>query len=150
MEIKVGDNAPNFDGATSHGSKLGLKDFLGKKNVVLYFYPKDDTPGCTREACSFRDNLKRIRDMGAEIVGVSLDDVESHKRFAEKYQLPFPLVSDSDKRIAAAYGVLRDPPTMTNRVTFIIDKKGKIAKIYRKVDVSQHSEEVVTELKKLT
>jgi peroxiredoxin Q/BCP len=149
IKVKVGDTAPNFDGATSDGSKLGLKDFLGRKNVVLYFYPKDDTPGCTKEACSFRDNLKQIRDLSAEIVGVSLDDVESHKRFVEKYQLPFPLVSDPDRRIATAYGVLRDPPTMTNRVTFIIDKKGKIAKIYPKVDVSQHSEEVVTELKKL-
>ena len=147
IKVKVGDTAPNFYGPTSDGSKL--TDFQGRKNVVLYFYPKDDTPGCTKEACSFRDNLKAIREMGSEIVGISVDDVDSHKKFAEKYHLPFPLVSDPDKKIATAYGVLRDPPTMTNRVTFIIDKNGKIANIFPKVDVTQHTEEVVAALKKL-
>ncbi|HKM78578.1 MAG TPA: peroxiredoxin [Candidatus Bathyarchaeia archaeon] len=147
INVKVGDTAPNFYGPTSDGSKL--TDFRGRKNVVLYFYPKDDTPGCTKEACSFRDNLKAIREMGSEIVGISVDDVDSHKKFAEKYHLPFPLVSDPDKKIATAYGVLRDPPTMTNRVTFIIDKNGKIANIFPKVDVTQHTEEVVAALKKL-
>ena len=151
MEIKVkaGDQAPDFEGPTSDGSRLGLKDFAGKKNVVLYFYPKDDTPGCTREACSFRDNLKPIRDMGAEIVGVSLDSIQSHDRFAKKYGLPFPLISDKDKRIATAYGVLRDIGLSTNRITFIIDKNGKVAKIFPKVDVSKHTEEVVAALKEL-
>ncbi|HMK82553.1 MAG TPA: peroxiredoxin, partial [Candidatus Bathyarchaeia archaeon] len=96
--MKVGDTAPNFYGPTSDGSKL--TDLHGRKNVVLYFYPKDDTPGCTKEACSFRDNLKAIREMGSEIVGISLDDVDSHKKFAEKCHLPFPLVSDPDKKIA--------------------------------------------------
>jgi peroxiredoxin Q/BCP len=147
INVKVGDTAPNFYGPTSDESKL--TDFRGRKNVVLYFYPKDDTPGCTKEACSFRDNLKAIREMGSEIVGISVDDVDSHKKFAEKYHLPFPLVSDPDKKIATAYGVLRDPPTMTNRVTFIIDKNGKIANIFPKVDVTQHTEEVVAALKKL-
>jgi len=147
INVKVGDTAPNFYGPTSDGSKL--TDFRGRKNVVLYFYPKDDTPGCTKEACSFRDNLKAIREMGSEIVGISVDDVDSHKKFTEKYHLPFPLVSDPDKKIATAYGVLRDPPTMTNRVTFIIDKNGKIANIFPKVDVTQHTEEVVAALKKL-
>jgi len=147
INVKVGDTAPNFYGLTSDGSKL--TDFRGRKNVVLYFYPKDDTPGCTKEACSFRDNLKAIREMGSEIVGISVDDVASHKKFAEKYHLPFPLVSDPDKKIATAYGVLRDPPTMTNRVTFIIDKNGKITNIFPKVDVTQHTEEVVAALKKL-
>jgi len=151
MEIKVkaGNQAPDFEGPTSDGSRLGLKDFAGKKNVVLYFYPKDDTPGCTREACSFRDNLKPIRDMGAEIVGVSLDSIQSHDRFAKKYELPFPLISDKDKRIATAYGVLKDLGLSTNRVTFIIDKKGKVTKVFPKVDVSTHTEEVVAALKEL-
>ncbi|MGA2972644.1 MAG: peroxiredoxin [Candidatus Bathyarchaeia archaeon] len=151
MEIKVkaGDQAPDFEGPTSDGSRLGLKDFAGKKNVVLYFYPKDDTPGCTREACSFRDNLQPIRNMGAEIVGVSLDSIQSHDSFAKKYSLPFPLISDKDKRVATAYGVLRDIGLSTNRVTFIIDKKGKVAKIFPKVDVSKHTEEVVSALKEL-
>lgn len=151
MEIKVkaGDRAPDFEGPTSDGSRLGLKDFAGKKNVVLYFYPKDDTPGCTREACSFRDSLQPIRNMSAEIVGVSLDSIQSHDSFAKKYSLPFPLISDKDKRVATAYGVLRDIGLSTNRVTFIIDKKGKVAKIFPKVDVSKHTEEVVSALKEL-
>lgn len=150
VKVKEGDTAPNFEGPTSDGSKLGLKDFIGKKNVVLYFYPKDDTPGCTREACSFRDNLQSILDMGAEIVGVSLDSIESHRRFSSKYSLPFPLISDKDKKIAQTYGVLRDTGTSTNRVTFIIDKKGKVAKVFPKVDVTTHTEEVVAALKELS
>jgi len=149
IKVKVGEDAPNFEGPTSDGSRLGLKDFIGKKNVVLYFYPKDDTPGCTREACSFRDNIAPLRRMGAEIIGVSLDSIESHRRFMEKYELPFPLISDKDKRIATAYGVIKDSGTSTNRVTFIIDKKGKIAKVFPKVDVSAHTAEVENALKEL-
>ena len=151
MEIKarVGDAAPDFEGPTSDGSRLGLKNFIGKKNVVLYFYPKDDTPGCTKEACGFRDNLQSLREMGAEIIGVSLDSVDSHKKFASKYSLPFPLISDKEKRIAGAYGVLKDTGTSVNRATFIIDKAGKIAKVFPKVDVTKHSEEVAEALKAL-
>ena len=145
--VNVGDKAPDFEGPTSDGSRLGLKDFLGKKNVVLYFYPKDDTPGCTKEACSFRDNLDVVRKMGAEVIGVSLDSVDSHMKFTSKYKLTFPLISDKEKKIARAYGVLRDTGTSTNRVTFIIDKTGKIAKIFPKVDVTKHTEEVVEALK---
>ena len=145
--MKVGDLAPDFEGPTSDGTQLGLKDFVGKKNVVLYFYPKDDTPGCTKEACSFRDNMGTVRKMGAEVIGVSLDSVESHKKFVSKYKLPFPLISDKEKRIAEAYGVLRDTGTSTNRVTFIIDKAGKIAKVFPKVDVTKHTEEVAEALK---
>jgi peroxiredoxin Q/BCP len=149
IKLKAGDPAPDFEGPTSDGSKLGLKNFLGKKNVVLYFYPKDDTSGCTKEACSFRDNLQPIRNMGAEIIGVSLDSIESHRKFASKYGLSFPLISDNEKRIANAYGVLKDTGTSTNRVTFIIDKTGKIAKVFPKVDVTKHTEEVVSALKEL-
>jgi len=149
-KVNLGDKAPDFEGPTGDGNSLGLKDFLGKKNVVLYFYPKDDTPGCTKEACSFRDNLEPIRAMGAEIIGVSLDSVESHKKFSTKYKLPFPLVSDGGKRIAKAYGVLKDTGTSTSRVTFIIDKSGKIAKIFPKVDVTQHTAEVMAALKELS
>ena len=149
IKVKVGDEAPDFNGPTSDGSQLGLKDFVGKKNVVLYFYPKDDTPGCTKEATSFRDNLQSIRNLGAEIIGVSTDSVQSHGRFASKYELPFPLISDQEKRIAKAYGVLRDIGLSTNRVTFIINTKGKVAKIFPKVDVTKHTEEVVAALKEL-
>jgi len=149
LPLNVGDTAPNFDGLTTDGSKLTLNEFIGRKNVVLYFYPKDDTPGCTREACSFRDNVKSIRELNAEVIGVSLDSVDSHKKFTAKYKLTFPLISDKEKRIATAYGVLKDTGTSTNRATFIIDKKGKVAKIFPKVDVTNHTDEVVTALKAL-
>jgi len=149
VKVQVGSPAPEFEGPTADGSKLGLKNFVGKKNVVLYFYPKDDTPGCTKEACSFRDNIGPIRKMGAEVVGVSLDSINSHEKFTTKYNLPFPLISDKEKRIAHSFGVLKDTGTSTSRVTFIIDKSGKIAKIFPKVDVSKHTEEVVEALKAL-
>jgi len=149
-KLKIGDSAPDFEGPTSDGTQLGLKNFVGKKNVILYFYPKDDTPGCTKEACSFRDNLSTVKKMGAEVVGVSLDSVESHKKFASKYKLPFPLISDQDKRVAKAYGVLRDTGTSANRVTFIIDRAGKIANIFPKVDVTRHTEEVVEALEAMS
>lgn len=149
-KVKAGDTAPDFEGPTSNGTTLGLKDFLGKKRVVLYFYPKDDTPGCTNEACSFRDNFQAFENMSAEVIGVSLDSVESHKKFSEKYRLPFPLISDENKRIANAYGVLRETGTATNRVTFLIDKKGMIAKVFPKIDVSKHTQEVVAALKELS
>ena len=149
IKVKVGEQAPDFEGPTTDGSRLGLKDFIGKKNVVLYFYPKDDTPGCTREACSFKENIEPLGRMGAEIIGVSLDSIEDHRRFTEKYELPFPLISDKSKRIATAYGVIKDTGTSTNRVTFIIDKKGIIVKVFPKVDVSVHTAEVVAALKEL-
>jgi len=149
IKVKTGDQAPDFEGPTSDGSKLGLKNFVGKTNVVLYFYPKDDTPGCTKEACSFRDNISPIRKMGAEVVGVSLDSITSHEKFTTKYNLPFPLISDKEKQIAKAYGVLKDTGTSASRVTFIIDKKGKVAKVFPKVDVTKHTDEVVAALKEL-
>jgi peroxiredoxin Q/BCP len=150
IKVKVGDTAPDFEGPRADGTRLGLKDFIGNKNVVLYFYPKDDTPGCTKEACSFRDNLRLIRSMGAEILGVSLDSPDSHKKFAKKYGLNFPLISDERKHIATAYGVLKDAKKSTNRVTFVIDKNGKVARIFPKVDVTKHTEEVVAALKELS
>jgi thioredoxin-dependent peroxiredoxin len=149
IKVNVGDPAPDFEGPTTDGSLLGLKDFLGKKNVVLYFYPKDDTPGCTKEACSFRDNLQSIRSQDAEIVGVSLDSVESHKRFITKYKLTFPLISDKKKQIARAYGVLKDTRASTNRATFLIDKNGKVSRIFPKVDVAKHTEEISEALREL-
>jgi peroxiredoxin Q/BCP len=149
IKVKVGEQAPDFEGPTTDGSRLGLKDFIGKKNVVLYFYPKDDTPGCTREACSFKENIEPLGRMDAEIIGVSLDSIEDHRRFTEKYELPFYLISDKNKGIATAYGVIKDTGTSTNRVTFIIDKKGIIVKVFPKVDVSVHTAEVVAALKEL-
>src|SRR5271157_6015049 len=106
--VEQGESAPSFEGLTSDGSKLSLNDFIGKKNVVLYFYPKDDTPGCTKEACSFRDLIGDFKRAGAEVLGISTDTVASHQKFAEKYHLPFPLLADPDHAIAETYGVWKE------------------------------------------
>ncbi len=147
---KTGDTAPDFVGQTSNDIRIRLKDYLGKKNVVLYFYPKDDTEGCTIEACTFRDKLQPIGALWTEVVGVSVDTVESHKKFAEKNGLNFTLVSDQDKQISKTYGVLSDDGSKADRVTFIIDKEGKIAKVFTNVDVTRHANEIVDALKQLT
>lgn len=117
--------------------------------MVLYFYPKDFTSGCTTEACSFRDNYSLYQEKGAVVIGVSLDSVESHKKFSEKYSLPFSILSDRSKEVAKAYGVLGAGSLRTKRVTFIIDKNGRIASIFPKVDVKQHSEEVLKAIEEL-
>ena len=148
-ELKVGDTAPDFSLLDEHGLPVSLKDYLGKKVVVLYFYPKDFTSGCTVEACSFRDNYKPYQDKGAVVIGVSLDSVESHLKFSEKYNLPFAILSDRNKEAAKAYGVLGVGGFLTKRVTFIINKDGKITHIFPKVDVKHHSEEVLKALEEL-
>ncbi len=125
---------------------VSLKDYRGKNVVVLYFYPKDFTSGCTTEACSFRDDYKLYQEKGAVVIGVSLDSVESHSKFSEKYTLPFTILSDRGKEVAKAYGVLGIGGILAKRVTFIINKDGKITHIFPKVDVKQHSEEVLRAL----
>ncbi len=147
--LREGDWAPDFELPDLTGKKIRLSEFRGKKIVVLYFYPKDDTPGCTREACSFRDSYSVYKEAGAEVLGVSLDGVSSHQRFASKYNLPFTLLSDHEKTISKTYGVLRPTGTSTDRVTFIIDKEGRIAKIYPHVRVDGHSDEVLAVIKNL-
>ena len=145
INIKVGDNAPDFVLENSEGNKARLSDFKGKK-VVLYFYPKDDTPGCTKEACDFRDSLKRLKSMNVEVLGVSNDDIESHKKFAEKYHLNFRLLADVDKKASQAYGVYEEKEKFGNkywgitRSTFLIDEEGSIKKIFYKVNPEQHIE----------
>ena len=148
-ELKVGDKAPDFSLLDEHGLPVSLRDFLGKKVVVLYFYPKDFTPGCTAEACGFRDNYRPIQDKGAVVVGVNLDSVESHSKFSEKYDLPFAILSDQNKEVAKAYGVLGVGGFLAKRVTFIINKDGRITNIFPKVDVKQHSEEILKALENL-
>jgi peroxiredoxin Q/BCP len=148
-ELAIGDAAPDFSLVDEKGLPVSLKDFLGKKIVVLYFYPKDFTSGCTTEACSFRDNYKIYQDKGAVVIGISLDSVESHSKFSEKYNLPFDILSDKNKEVAKAYGVLGIAGLAAKRVTFIIDKNGKIARIFPKVDVKQHSEVVLKALEEL-
>jgi peroxiredoxin Q/BCP len=149
--LKTGDKAPDFALPSSNGSKVSLSNFKGKK-VVLYFYPKDDTPGCTKEACSFRDDLNAFKRKGAVVLGVSVDGIESHQKFTEKYSLPFPLLSDVDKRVVGAYGVWKQKSLYgrefmgIERTTFLIDEKGYIQHIFPKVRVEGHTQEVLDQL----
>ena len=148
---KPGDTAPDFRLVDQNGTIRSLSDFSGQW-VVLYFYPKDDTPGCTKEACSFRDDLTTLEKLGAKVVGVSVDDSDSHSKFASKYHLPFPLLADADGKVAESYGALTNLLLLkiAKRYTFLIDPKGKIAKVYLSVDTSRHSQEIVDDLKKLS
>ena len=143
---KVGDKAPDFSVAASDGTTVHLKDYIGKGNIVLYFYPKDDTPGCTKEACGIRDTFDEFKGLNAIVLGVSFDSVESHKQFIAKYKLPFVLLADTDKKIAKAYGVADDNSPVASRVTFVIDKQGKITYVNPKVNPATHSAELRTVL----
>jgi peroxiredoxin Q/BCP len=139
---KVGDTAPAFTAKATDGSTISLADFKGKSNVVLYFYPKDDTPGCTKQACGIRDDYSAFKNLDAVVLGVSFDSVESHQKFTAKHNLPFPLLADTDKTIAKAYGIADDTTGVAPRVTFVIGKDGKIALVIPKVNPGTHSEEV--------
>lgn len=147
-ELKVGAKAPDFSLPTGDGKKVSLKDLKGKK-VILYFYPKDNTPGCTKESCSFRDNIRTIEKKGAVVVGVSVDSVASHSKFARKYNLPFTLVSDEEKEMVKKYGVWKEKNMYglkymgTMRTTFVIDENGIITHIFPKVKVDGHVEEIL-------
>jgi peroxiredoxin Q/BCP len=127
--LKLGDKAPDFEGVTDSGERIRLTDLLKEHEVVLYFYPKDDTPGCTAEACAFRDNWDKVREKGALVIGISSDDVESHRKFKGKYKLPFTLVSDHDGKIRELYGAKGF--LLPDRVTFVIDRKGIIRHVYK-------------------
>lgn len=147
-ELKEGDIAPKFTAKDQNGNTISLSDFAGKE-VILYFYPKDDTPGCTVEACNFRDNYQSLQQKGYNVIGVSTDDEKSHQKFINKYQLPFTLISDTDKTIVEAYGVWIEKNMYgkkymgTARKTFIIDKEGVIKKIIDKVDTKEASKQVL-------
>lgn len=149
IKLKIGDPAPEFTLIDDQGLPVSLKNYLGKKVVVLYFYPRDFTSGCTKEACSFRDDYQVYEESGAVVIGVSLDSQESHKKFSEKHDLPFSLLSDNQKEVAKKYGVLGFGGLVAKRTTFIIDKKGKIAWIFPKVDIKKHSKEVLEILDKI-
>ncbi len=150
--LSIGDTAPDFKSVDENGKPISLKQFRGKK-VVLYFYPKDNTTGCTAEACDFSDNFARVKKTGAVVLGVSPDSVKSHAGFKEKYELPFTLVSDESKEIVNEYGVWQQKSMYGRkymgvvRTTFIIDEKGKIAHIFEKVKVNGHVDEVLGQLK---
>ena len=149
--LKEGDVAPEFSAATNGGGKISLADFKGK-NVILYFYPKDDTPGCTKEACAFRDHFAEFKKRGAVVLGVSTDPVKSHDKFVEKFKLPFTLLADEDKKIVEAYGVWGEKSFMgrkylgTHRVTFLIGPDGRIKKIWPQVKPEEHVQEVLSAL----
>src|SRR5881296_213978 len=145
-KLEVGNPAPDFAASSTSGQVIRLADLKGKK-VVLYFYPKDDTPGCTVEGCGFRDIHQKIRDAGAEILGVSVDGVESHELFTEKYNLPFPLVADVDSKISQLYGAFNEKWKQARRVTFIIDEKCLIYKVFDPVKPDVHPKDVRDALK---
>lgn len=147
-ELKVGDKAPAFSLKNTEGKTVKLADYKGKK-VVLYFYPKDDTPGCTKEACGFRDDFSALRERGVEVIGVSGDNQKSHQKFTEKYSLPFTLLSDPDHSVMEKYGAWGEKNMYGKivqgvlRSTFVIDEQGKIAHIFRKVKTDTHSQDVL-------
>ena len=149
--LKINQHAPTFSLLDQHGITHTLKQYLGKK-VLVYFYPKDDTPGCTTEACNFRDNYQDLSDAGLVVLGVSKDTVKSHKKFADKYELPFPLLSDEDGVMCEAYGVWGKKKFMgreymgITRASFLIDEKGNIAKIYDEVKPKEHTQEVAKDI----
>ena len=150
--LKTGDKAPDFSGKDQNGNTISLGDYKGKK-LVVYFYPKDDTPGCTAQACSLRDNYAGLIQHGISILGVSADSQAAHTKFITKYELPFPLIADEDKKIVEQYGVWGEKKFMgktymgITRTTFLIDEAGKIIKIIEKPDTKNHTEEILAALK---
>ncbi|MCO6474580.1 MAG: thioredoxin-dependent thiol peroxidase [Melioribacteraceae bacterium] len=152
--LKVGQKAPQFTLPNQDGNKISLKDYLGKV-VVLYFYPKDMTSGCTKEACDFRDEFPNFKKLKAEVIGISKDSVKSHQKFIEKNNLPFTLLSDEEKKVLEKYDVWKEKSMYgkkymgIERTTFLIDENGKIIKIYPKVKVNGHAENILKDLKEL-
>lgn len=151
LPLKPGDPAPDFEGHTTDGTRVSLKDYRGRK-LVMYFYPMDDTPGCTKQACSLRDHNKDIAAKGAAILGVSTQDEASHRKFTAKYKLNFPLLADTDGKVGRAFGTIGGGGLlsaakaligMADRVTFVIDEKGRIAHVIDRPDVANHAEEVL-------
>ncbi|MEO7743047.1 MAG: peroxiredoxin [Usitatibacter sp.] len=149
--LRAGDPAPEFSGVTTDGKRVSLADYRGRK-LVMYFYPMDDTPGCTKQACSLRDHNAEIAAKGSAVLGVSTQAEDSHRRFTEKYKLNFPLLADTDGAVGRAYGTLGGPGLlsklksavgMADRVTFVIDEKGRIAHVIDRPDVANHAEEVL-------
>jgi thioredoxin-dependent peroxiredoxin len=151
LKLRAGDPAPDFTSTTQDGTRVSLSDFKGR-HVILYFYPRDETPGCTKEACGFRDEFAQFRAKGAVVLGVSVDPVKAHAKFVEKYKLPFTLLADEDKKIVEAYGVWGQKSFMgrkymgTHRVTFLIGPEGKIKKIWPEVKPQEHVREVLDEI----
>ena len=150
MAIKVGDAAPDFTLQSQAGEPITLSNFQGQKVVVLYFYPKDDTPGCTTESCTFRDSFQDFQDLGVEVIGISSDSTDSHQKFASKYSLPFTLVSDTDSSVRKAYGVPATLGLLPGRVTYVIDKTGTVRHLFNsQFNPKKHVDEALSVLKGL-
>jgi peroxiredoxin Q/BCP len=150
LAIQIGDKAPDFTLPSQMGDNVTLSEYLGKKNIVLYFYPKDETPGCTREACTFRDSYEELTNLGAEVLGVSDQSVESHKSFASHHGLPFLLLSDAENKVRRLYGVPSSMGLIPGRVTYIIDKKGVVRHIFvSQIQAERHVEEAKKTLREL-
>ena len=144
-KVDVGSKAPDFTLSTQSGEMVSLGDFLGEKPVVLFFYPKDDTPGCTKEACAFRDEYERFKELDAEVMGISSDSVESHERFADKHKLPFPLLSDRGEKVRRIYGVPNTFGLFPGRVTYVIDQQGIVRHVFSsQIGVERHVAEAVS------
>lgn len=149
--IGVGDQAPDFTKTTQNGDTISLSQFRGEKTVVLYFYPKDETPGCTAEACTFRDSFEDFVEAGAVVIGASQDSVDSHKRFAEHHRLPFLLVSDRDKEMQKAYGVPKTMGLLPGRVTYVIDREGVVRHVFNsQLNAKKHVREALEVVKRLS
>lgn len=150
MKIKIGDKAPDFTLSSQTGESVTLSDLIGKKNIVLYFYPKDKSKGCTRQACEFRDKYEVFTDLGAEVIGISSDDIKSHESFADEYNLPFMLLSDENNEVRKLFGVKSTFGVISGRVTYVIDKKGIIRHIFSsQFQPKKHIKEALDALKKL-
>jgi peroxiredoxin Q/BCP len=148
--LATGDRAPEFSLQDQSGKTVSLKDFRGRQNVVVYFYPKDDTPGCTKEACTFRDQYTAFSDIGAVVLGISGDSPDSHKKFAAKHRLPFPLLSDRDGSVRKAFGVPKTLGLLPGRVTYVIDKQGVIRHAFNsQLNPTKHVDEAIAVLKSL-
>tara|TARA_R110000851_G_scaffold156327_1_gene298794 strand:+ start:1308 stop:1766 length:459 start_codon:yes stop_codon:yes gene_type:complete len=151
MELKKGDSIPNFKAKDSNGNDFDSQKLVGQKPLVIYFYPKDNTPGCTAQACSFRDQYEDFKDLGAEVIGISSDTVESHQKFTKQYKLPFILLSDHDKKIRRLFGVPSGMFGMLpGRVTYVTDRAGKIIMIFDSMMATKHIPKALEAVKKLT
>ncbi|WP_396190999.1 peroxiredoxin [Flavobacterium sp.] len=148
MALKVGDKLPNFKAKDTNGNLFDSQDYIGKQALVIYFYPKDETKVCTAQACSFRDNYEEFKDLGAEIIGISADSVQSHVKFKSKFNLPFILLSDNDKKLRKLFGVENDFLIIPGRQTFVVDKNGYIIMVFNSMSGTIHIEKALKVLKK--
>jgi peroxiredoxin Q/BCP len=150
MSLKIGDKLPSFSAKDTNGNIFNSQDYIRKQPLVIYFYPKDDTPGCTAQACSFRDNYQEFKDLGAEVIGISSDTVTSHLKFKSKFNLPFILLSDNDKKLRKLFGVQNSLFIIPGRETFVIDKQGLVIMVFNSMSSEIHITKALKVLKKLT